>query len=140
MNRSKKCRIKQRLRNRSGLTLIEVIASIGLLATLLVATMTAYSRHVRQIESSRFRINAAESADVLLSKWFSDEDEIPFPAEGCCGEDKEYSWATQRIRSERLGDREVDIVQLTIKRTSNQGEHVLQLELATKSNRNQVQR
>ena len=100
-----------------------------MLATLLVTTLTAYSKHARQIETSRFRIAASESADGLLSKWFAEE-LIPYPSEGQCGENGQFRWETERIRSERLDQHEFDVVQLVLTDATEDSDAELRIELA----------
>lgn len=84
---------------RSGLTLIEVVASLGLLATLLVSLMQAHTRHARQMETARRRIAAGEAADRLLQEWFSNETPLLVDQEGEFSECSEFRWRTRR-RSE----------------------------------------
>jgi len=50
-------------------TLVEVVASLMLLGTLLVAILVAHRRHVEQIRHAEARIAAVEAADGLLAKW-----------------------------------------------------------------------
>ncbi|MFC1759511.1 hypothetical protein ACFL2H_12215 [Planctomycetota bacterium] len=102
------------------------------MATLLVTTLTAYSRHSRQIETSRFRISATEAADVLLSKWFAEE-LIPYPSEGTCGERDAFRWTTERIRSEKLGEREVDVIQFVLTDATEVSNAAFRIELAAAS-------
>jgi hypothetical protein len=46
-----------------------VIASLVLLSTLLVAILTAHSRHAEQIRAARTRLDAIAAADSLLGEW-----------------------------------------------------------------------
>jgi type II secretory pathway pseudopilin PulG len=55
--------------NRNGLTLIEVIAGLMLMSTLLVGILTAGSRHMRQLRQAKQRLAAAAVADQLLTAW-----------------------------------------------------------------------
>ena len=52
--------------HRRGLTLIEVIASIGLLSTLLVGALLSHGKLAEQSSRDRKRIAAIELADELL--------------------------------------------------------------------------
>jgi len=54
---------------RRAFTLVEVIASLMLLGTLLVAILVAHRRHVQQIRSAEARLVAVQAADGLLAKW-----------------------------------------------------------------------
>lgn len=57
--------------DRRGLTLVEVIAGLVLLATLLTTVLTAFKTHAAQIRGSRERLKANEIAQELLSGWLA---------------------------------------------------------------------
>jgi type II secretory pathway pseudopilin PulG len=67
---------------RSGLSLIEVIAGIALLSTLLVSSMLAWSTHRLQIRRSQLQIEAAQLADQQLSLWYSERGALPVQKSG----------------------------------------------------------
>ena len=54
-----------------GFTLVEVIASIAILSTLLVSLLVIQSRHIRQLNHASRLIAATELTDELLGAWFS---------------------------------------------------------------------
>jgi type II secretory pathway pseudopilin PulG len=54
-----------------GLTLVEVIAGLVLLATLLASILVAFGSQAAQIRKSRDRLQAIELADRLLANWNS---------------------------------------------------------------------
>lgn len=53
----------------TGLTLIEVLASLTLLATLLVAVLKSHDRLARQSRLAHERLAAIEAAERLLDEW-----------------------------------------------------------------------
>ena len=57
---------------RRAFTLVEVVASLMLLGTLLVSILVAHRRHVQQIRSADCRLAAVQAADGLLAKWSAD--------------------------------------------------------------------
>jgi type II secretory pathway pseudopilin PulG len=63
------------------LTLLEVLAGLALLATLLAGVLTAYGNHVRQVRRTQLRLKAADAADRMLTDWFQRPG--GFPEEGC---------------------------------------------------------
>lgn len=63
---------------RTGLTLIEVVAGIALLATLLVSVLAAYRDHARQIKRASARLSAVNALDDLLAQ-FHDANKLPPP-------------------------------------------------------------
>lgn len=54
-----------------GLTLVEVIAGLVLLATLLASILIAFGSQAAQMRKSRDRIRAVQLADRLLRDWSS---------------------------------------------------------------------
>jgi prepilin-type N-terminal cleavage/methylation domain-containing protein len=56
---------------RRGLTLVEVIAGLLLLATLLTFVLAAFKTHAAQIRAARDRLKASELAEGLLSEWMA---------------------------------------------------------------------
>ena len=53
------------------MTLVEVVAGIALLSTLLVMTLMSYRSHATQIRSAKDRMKAIRAADELLSLWMA---------------------------------------------------------------------
>lgn len=58
--------------SRTGLTLIEVVAGLALMGTLLVAVLLGASSHLRQLRTARQKTSAIESLDRLLPFWSRD--------------------------------------------------------------------
>lgn len=58
--------------SRTGLTLIEVVAGLALMGTLLVTVLLGASSHLRQLRAAQQKTIAIESLDRLLSLWSSD--------------------------------------------------------------------
>jgi len=56
---------------RAGLTLVEVIAGLALLATLLASILVSFGAHIAQIRAARDRLAAVDAADRLLKEWTS---------------------------------------------------------------------
>lgn len=59
-------------RNRSALTLIEVVAGLALMGTLLAAIMVAGSAHARQAKAAADKREAVIMLDRLLNAWAQD--------------------------------------------------------------------
>ena len=83
--------------HRSALTLVEVVVGLLLLATLLVGTMLAFSRHARQIRLGQIRLEAVRAADALLAEWLSQGGQIPVNAEGRVPKHTDFCWKTQPL-------------------------------------------
>lgn len=79
---------------RRGLTLVEVLAALVILGTLLTGIVVAKSRHMRQIAQTRERLAAVRLADQLISRWWSTPDEMPINQRGAT-EDPAWVWETR---------------------------------------------
>ena len=66
----------------SGLTLVEVLAGLALMGTLLVGLITARSRLVLQAQRAEQKIELTERAESLLSEWWQNPAGFPIDAEG----------------------------------------------------------
>ena len=55
--------------SRTGLTLVEVVAGLALMGTLLVAVILGASSHLRQLRTVERKKAAIESLDKLLASW-----------------------------------------------------------------------
>jgi type II secretory pathway pseudopilin PulG len=55
--------------SRRALTLIEVVASLALLATLLASVLAAHGRLARQARLSQERLSAMRQLDQLIAQW-----------------------------------------------------------------------
>ncbi len=101
---------------RRGLTLIEVVVSLGLLATLLVGILVAYHRHAEKIRTSQESLVALEQIDELMCRWTSQGVSAPYPAHGELPGEEGFVWRTEAIDAgyhEPLG---IDIVRLAAHR------------------------
>lgn len=82
------------LSNRDGLTLVEVVVSIGLLSALMVSLLSIRSSHVRQIRLAAQKRHAVELLDRQLSQWFEDEYLVPIDRQGEFEGDEQLFWRT----------------------------------------------
>ena len=82
------------LSNRDGLTLVEVVVSIGLLSALMVSLLSIRSSHVRQIRLAAQKRHAVELLDRQLSQWFEDEYLVPIDTQGEFEGDELLFWQT----------------------------------------------
>ena len=84
--------------NRHGLTLIEVIAAMLLLGTLLVTLLLAFSRQAIQMERASQRLRVQEAAEEQLAEWHLQFGFAPVNEEGEFQIDgKTYRWQTRPI-------------------------------------------
>lgn len=98
---------------RSGMTLVEVVAGLALLASVGVGSVMAFGLHQRQIIVARQTIEAAQIADNLLSRWQTDSIPVPTLQSGTTGQPG-WFWQTQLLRTESLAGLPVQVVRLDI--------------------------
>jgi prepilin-type N-terminal cleavage/methylation domain-containing protein len=82
---------------RRGLTLVEVIAALGLLSSLMVGVLTALSSHKRMLSINELRLEAVDAADELLNKWTQLAGGIPAPARGKLPNHDLLEWDTKIV-------------------------------------------
>jgi type II secretion system protein I len=83
-----------RSRQRGGFTLIEVVVGLTLLATIIVSSLLAFSKHQNQIRLARSKITAVQIADDLLNRMSASRTGIPPAASGPIPEHPTWSWRT----------------------------------------------
>jgi hypothetical protein len=96
------------------MTLVEVIGGLGLLATLLVATLLARSRYVHQSTVAGRRLQAVAAADVLLTTWHQDTRGLPRDGSGLIPGDRELAWQTRTVPNADATELGAVVVQLQI--------------------------
>lgn len=84
---------------RRGLTLVEVVAGIALLSTLLVLTLASFRAHTAQVRGTKARMAAIRAADELLSEWFSGAGVPPAGQGGEVTGHPGWTWRTVPVAS-----------------------------------------
>lgn len=95
-----------------GLTLIEVVAAITILGTILVGVVLAKARHTHQIALTQKLTQAVQAADGLIWTWWTSEQGVPIGREGVAGADGWLTWQTRIVGNpviEKLGARVVRV-------------------------------
>jgi prepilin-type N-terminal cleavage/methylation domain-containing protein len=111
------------LDQRRGLTLIEVVASLLLLSSLLAGILVAYGRHARQVRRAQQRIQAVASADHMLADWFRASTRVPKASSGSVPGDKKLRWRTRPVNgTEPQTALDVEVVRLEILEDSEETE------------------
>jgi prepilin-type N-terminal cleavage/methylation domain-containing protein len=100
---------------RRGLTLVEVIAGLVLLATLLTSVLAAFKTHAVQIRGARDRLQASEAADELLSGWLAQGALPPVGTQKALAGADGWAWRVMANESQqsgpvRIGSLRVEIV------------------------------
>lgn len=100
---------------RRAMTLVEVIAGIALLGTVLAVTVLSHGRLLRQHQRAQTKLQAVAAVDQLLSQWYANGEAVPVEASGKWPGSPVVVWKTQRGRTQTSGAISVDVVELTAK-------------------------
>ena len=95
-----------------GLTLIEVVAAITILGTILVGVVLAKARHTHQIALTQKLNRAVQAGDELISNWWTSQAGVPIGRAGVLGADGWLTWQTRIVGNpvvEKLGARVVRV-------------------------------
>ncbi len=103
-----------RCSHRAGLTLIEVVAAIAILGTILVGIVLAKSRHTRQLALSQRRAQAVLIADELITNWWISEDGVPVNQSGRIEDDPTLRWQTRTVTNRPLNALGVRVVRVEL--------------------------
>src|SRR5687767_6965975 len=103
-----------RHRWRAGLTLIEVVAGLALLSTLLVAVLTTKAKLTRQWSLAQQRLRATEAADALLTTWWQEPKTFPRQAAGRVDGEPGLRWQTTVVANEPLNRLNATVVRLEV--------------------------
>jgi len=82
-------------RQRRAMTLIEVLAGLVVLGTVLASVTIARGRFMQQAARAHQKIEATHAADELISSWLSGPpDAIPVPSQGSIESSSNLIWRT----------------------------------------------
>jgi type II secretory pathway pseudopilin PulG len=102
-------------RARRGVTLIEAIAGLVVLGTLLVSITIARGRFIRQRALAEQKIAAASAVDALVSRWMAgNASAIPAPAAGPLENVSNHTWRTRILSDRFASDLGASIIRLEV--------------------------
>jgi len=81
------------------MTLVEVIAGLALLGTVLVAMLMARAGYMRQTARANCRLEAVAAADALLTAWHRDPAILRPGSGGPVAGDSQLAWRTRLVPS-----------------------------------------
>ena len=119
--RSRTCSTCSRAR---GLTLIEVVAALAILGTLLVGIVLAKSRHTHQLVRAKTQSRAVVAVDELITDWWTSLDGVPIDEQGELLGDTPLRWQTRLVDNDEiaaLGARVVRVELFDITNTTPRG-------------------
>ena len=101
--------------SRSGMTLVELVAGMTLLATLAASVLLALGVHQKQLHRAAKRINAIAAADRLLAGWSSGSGEIPRNTFGqVVLDENRWIWTTRTIDTAMVESLRVEKIRVEI--------------------------
>ena len=84
----------------AGLTLVEVVGGLVILATLLVSLLMAFNAHARQIKLAAAQLEAIELTDQLIAGWYA-AGQLPAPGEeGTIPSKPTLSWRVMSVATD----------------------------------------
>ena len=110
-----------RSRQRYGFTLVEVVVGLTLLATVIVSSLLAFSKHQKQIRLARSKIAAVQIADDLLNRMSASRTGIPPASSGPIQEHPTWSWRTSVTAETLRAPIAMQIIKLQILERENEG-------------------
>ena len=97
-----------------GLTLVEVLAGLALLSTLLVAVLGTKVRVTRQWAHAQRKLEAVAAADKLLAGWWAKPTEFPRRSSGLVAGDSGLGWRTAPVANDAIRPLGASVVRLEI--------------------------
>jgi hypothetical protein len=95
------------------MTLVEVIAGLALLGSLLVAILLAKGRYTKQWARAAARRQAIVAADALLSEWWRTPDVLRSPDTGRV-EGQPLAWRRTLVHSTTAAELKMQVVRLEV--------------------------
>ena len=100
-------------RKRRGTTLVEVIAALVILGTILSALLIARGRFARQESLAQRRLEAIRALDQLVQQWMNGPaSAVPIQSSGALSDSANQTWRTHTVpdaAAARLGTRIVRV-------------------------------
>lgn len=109
MNRP--CRTSSR---RPGMTIIEVLGALVLLATVLVSVLAAQARFTAQNARAERRLAAVRAAEELLRRWWVQPAQLPRSGRGVVAGADQMVWHTSTTAPPQLAEHDLQILRLEI--------------------------
>lgn len=131
-------RCSRRWRGAEALTLIEILASLALLGSLLAAMLLARGQMAHQWRAAQEKLEAVEAADRLLEDWWVSG---PVGVSGVAGvagvprhdqgeiKDTDLHWRTEPLSVQPLEDLEVEVIRLEVFNPRLRAEVLVSVEL-----------
>lgn len=108
-------------RSRAGLTLIEVVAALAILGTLLVGIVLARARHTDQLLRARVQARAVEAADEMIARWWASREGVPIDASGELAGGDGLLWRTSIVDEDGIAELGARVVRVEVLQARGDG-------------------
>lgn len=110
--------VRRQFRRRFALTLVEVIAGLVLLTTVLSAVFIARGRFLQQFADAERKLQATRAVDSMIGQWLAGPvDRVPLNGSGFLEGVSGCRWTTSRVTSGEARNLDIRIVRLEVQRT-----------------------
>jgi len=96
------------------MTLIEVLAGMVILGTVLTSVAIARGRFLRQWRDAEQKLVAGRAVDELIGGWMNGSGAPPVPGEGTLGEMPGYVWRTRYVPSRAADELNAAVVRVEV--------------------------
>lgn len=102
-----------------GLSLIEVMASLLIMGTLVAAMLTSMAGSIRQMSTAEAQLRASHIARELLAEWNLKKEDLTASSSGTVDALSEWSWTRSAQKREVVPGFTVSEITLAIARTAD---------------------
>ena len=99
---------------RFAFTLIEVIAGLILMGSLVAAGLVALSSHQHAILLAKQRQQANQIAEILLVNWYEVQGRVPLRDQGIIASQSQWLWRTQPVGLRSVCGLEANVIRLEV--------------------------
>jgi type II secretory pathway component PulJ len=99
----------------TALTLIEVLAAIVILGSVLVGMVLAKSRHTEQLALAKRKQEAAAATDALLNRWWTRKEGVPLGEEGSFENHPDLQWRSRVVKNPAIEKLKGRVVRVTVR-------------------------
>ena len=110
---------------RNGLTLIEIVVGLVIMASVLASSLIAFSAHRRQLRHAEQRIEAVAIADELLLLLSGQVDGFPNSGRGTIAGKPQWFWQTSIVGTTSPMDVPLQVIRLRVIETQQDGQQKL---------------
>ena len=105
-----------------GLTLVEVLAALVIMGTILTGLVMAKSHHTRQLAIAREQQAATHVLDSLLSQWWSSPQGVPINQRGSIEKDGRWTWESRTVPNSAIQETGARVVRVELRPAAGEAE------------------